>query len=196
MLVAPVWSVTLTCPLVVVVLMVFIVETGISLMELDCHLLKVLAFMRLVSFRGLIYVVIMMILNLESIIVIFQLFLSMILITLQWETDQSMLDFMPMMEVYTFEVHWITMHSYIVCRKSYNIWRTYNDSETQWSQSSVHPHLYLHWWTCYHCHLDQRLHHCHRRNWDCVKWPSDCTVHPHSDCDWETVWTLHLYCEK
>ena len=20
-----------------------------------------------------------------------------------------------------------------------------------WSQSSVYPHLYLHWWTCYHC---------------------------------------------
>ena len=46
-------------------------------------------------------------------------------------------------------------------RKCYNIWRTDNDSEPQWSQSSVHPHLYLHWWTCYHCHLDQRLHHCH-----------------------------------
>ena len=26
----------------------------------------------------------------------------------------------------------------------------------QWSQSSVHPYLYLHWWTCYLCHLDQR----------------------------------------
>ena len=25
-----------------------------------------------------------------------------------------------------------------------------------WSQSSVHPHLYLHWWTCYHCPMDQR----------------------------------------
>ena len=35
------------------------------------------------------------------------------------------------------------------------------DCGLKWSQSSVHPHLYLHWWTCYHCILDQRLHHCH-----------------------------------
>ena len=26
----------------------------------------------------------------------------------------------------------------------------------------VYSHLYLHWWTCYHCHLDQRLCHSHR----------------------------------
>ena len=51
--------------------------------------------------------------------------------------------------------------SYCFHWKCYNIWRTDNDSEPQGSQSSVHSHLYLHWWTCYHCHLDQRLHHCH-----------------------------------
>ena len=33
---------------------------------------------------------------------------------------------------------------------------------TWWSDIvREHPHLYLHWWTCYHCHLDQRLCHCH-----------------------------------
>ena len=31
----------------------------------------------------------------------------------------------------------------------------------EWTKSSINPHLYLHWRTCYHCHLDQRLHHCH-----------------------------------
>ena len=51
----------------------------------------------------------------------------------------------------------------IICRRYLNIWKCGIDSGLcpQWSQSSVHPHLYLHWWTCYHCHLDQRLHHCH-----------------------------------
>ena len=46
----------------------------------------------------------------------------------------------------------------------WNCWD--NDSDggvwPQLGQSSVHLGLYLHWWTCYHCHLDQRLHHCHR----------------------------------
>ena len=28
-------------------------------------------------------------------------------------------------------------------------------------ETGVHHHLYLHWRTCYHYHLDQRLHHCH-----------------------------------
>ena len=33
---------------------------------------------------------------------------------------------------------------------------------TWWSDIvREHPHLYLHWWTCYHCHLDQRLCQCH-----------------------------------
>ena len=27
----------------------------------------------------------------------------------------------------------------------------------------------LHWWTCYHYYLDQRLHNCHPRNPDCVE---------------------------
>ena len=58
----------------------------------------------------------------------------------------------------------------------------------QWSLSSVNPHLYLHWWTSYHSHLDQKLHHCHPRNPYC-----DCTVHPHSDCNWKTAWALQLY---
>ena len=29
--------------------------------------------------------------------------------------------------------------------------------------------LHLHWWTCYNCYLDQRLHHCHPRNPECVE---------------------------
>ena len=63
--------------------MVFIVETGISLMELDCHFLKVLAFLRLVTHREFIYVVIMMVQHLVFIAVIFQLLLSMMLMTTQ-----------------------------------------------------------------------------------------------------------------
>ena len=84
---------------IVVVLIVFLVETGISLTELDCHTHKVLAFLNLVTLRELIYVKMPMLLQLVSITVIFLLLLSMI--TLQREADQSMWDSMPMMEVYT-----------------------------------------------------------------------------------------------
>ena len=73
------YSVTLTCPHVVVVLRVFIVETGISLMELlDCHSLHlVLVFMRLVVLNKLTSVVTTMLTHhLVYIAVIFQLMLS------------------------------------------------------------------------------------------------------------------------
>ena len=47
-------------------------------------------------------------------------------------------------------------HSYdikLLSRRYHHIW---------WSDIvREHTHLYLHWWTCYHCHLDQRLCHCH-----------------------------------
>ena len=52
-----VFSVSLTCTHVVTVLMVLIVETGISLMELDCHSLLMVISIRVVVLRELIYVV-------------------------------------------------------------------------------------------------------------------------------------------
>ena len=53
-----VYSVTLTWAHVVAVLMVNIVETGISLMELDCHSRHlVVVFMKLVEINELTYVV-------------------------------------------------------------------------------------------------------------------------------------------
>ena len=68
--------------------------------------------------------------------------------------------------------------------------------QPQWSQSSVHPGLYLHWWTCYHCHLGQRLHHCHPRwlhstptLWLWLGDWEDCTT-----VLWATI--NHLWCRK
>ena len=84
--------------------MVFIVEIGISPIELDCQFLKVLAFMSLVSLRELIYVVIPRLLHLVSVAVIFQLLLSMMIMTPQSETDQSMWDSIPVVEVCIFKV--------------------------------------------------------------------------------------------
>ena len=75
-------SVLLTLKHVVVVLMVLIVETGISLMELDCH--SPLLSLRAVVLRELIYVVGTMLPHqLVSIAVIFQLLLSIITLTSQ-----------------------------------------------------------------------------------------------------------------
>ena len=83
--VVTVFSVSLTWLHVAVVLRVNIVATGISLMKLDClsiHLM--LVSMRLVLLRELTYVVTLMLTHqLVSIAVIFQLMLSMIILTSQ-----------------------------------------------------------------------------------------------------------------
>ena len=62
--------------------MVLIVETGISLIELDCRSLDVVISMRVVILRELIYVVGTVLTHqLVSIAVIFQLLLSMTILT-------------------------------------------------------------------------------------------------------------------
>ena len=80
-----VFSVILTWEHVVVVLRVSIVETGISLMELDCNSLMVVVIsMRSVKLRELTYVVGTMLTHqLVSIAVIFQLMMSMMILTSQ-----------------------------------------------------------------------------------------------------------------
>ena len=80
MMVITLYSVTLTWSYVVVVLRVHIVETGISLMEIDCHSLQqLLVFMRLVEINELTYVVTTMITHhLVYIAVLLQLLLSKI----------------------------------------------------------------------------------------------------------------------
>ena len=50
-----VYSVTLTCSHVVVVLMANIVETGISLMELNCRSLEMVILLRIVELNELTY---------------------------------------------------------------------------------------------------------------------------------------------
>jgi hypothetical protein len=84
-MVVKVFSVSLTWAHVVVVLRVVIVETGISLMELDCLLLHLMLIpLRLVYLRELTYVVALMLPHqLVSIAVIFQLMLSMMILTSQ-----------------------------------------------------------------------------------------------------------------
>ena len=90
MMVITVYSVTLTWRHVVLVLRVFIVETGISLMKLDCHSLEVVILLRLVELNKLTYVVTTMLCHhLVYIAVIFQLIRSM-------RERQSMLDCMPL----------------------------------------------------------------------------------------------------
>ena len=82
-MVVTVFSVILTWPHVVLLLRVLIVETDISLMELlNCHSLVISV--RIVDIRELIYVIeTMLIHQLVSITVIFQLMLSMMLLTVQ-----------------------------------------------------------------------------------------------------------------
>ena len=86
MLVVKVFSVSLTWLHVVVVLMVLIVEIGITLMELDClSMHPMLIPMSFVGLGGLTYVVVTVVLThqLVSIDVIFQLLLSMMLVKSQ-----------------------------------------------------------------------------------------------------------------
>ena len=64
---------------VVVVVRVLIVETGISLMERDCHCL-VRCYMSAVDLRELTYVELVVMDQLVSIAVIFQLMLSMMMV--------------------------------------------------------------------------------------------------------------------
>ena len=72
-----VYSVTLTCSHVVVILMANIVETGISPMELDCHSLEMVILLRLVELNKLTYVVTTMLTHhLVYIAVLLQLKLS------------------------------------------------------------------------------------------------------------------------
>ena len=81
------------------VIRVSIVETGISLMEIDCHSLMVVISMSFVYLRELTYVVGTMLTHqLASIAVIFQLMLSMMLLTPHKET-QSMWDCILPVEV-------------------------------------------------------------------------------------------------
>ena len=73
--------------------MVNIVETGISLMKLDCHSLEVVILLRLVELNKLTYVVTTMLTHhLVYIAVIFQLIRSMLIM----RERQSMLDCMPL----------------------------------------------------------------------------------------------------
>ena len=54
----------------------------------------------------------------------------------------------------------IILHYYCFYRRYHNIWK--NDECCRVRPGfPVNPHLYLHWWTCYYCDLDTRLHHCH-----------------------------------
>ena len=77
-----VFSVLLTRPHVVVMLMVLIVETGISLMEVDCNSLVIS--LSIVILRELTFVVRTMLTHqLVSIAVIFQLILFMMVLTVQ-----------------------------------------------------------------------------------------------------------------
>ena len=95
------FSVSLTWPHVVVMLMVLIVETGISLMELDCLSMDLILIpMRIVYPRELTYAVAVMLIHqlLVSIAVIFQLMLSMMPLASQWET-QSVWDCILTLEV-------------------------------------------------------------------------------------------------
>ena len=46
-------------------------------------------------------------------------------------------------------------------------------------ECSVHPHLYLHWRTCYHCHLDQRLHPSQLRSYTTCR-PVSSQIHTHT----------------
>ena len=62
-------------------------------------------------------------------------------------------------------------------------------------QSSVHPGLYLHWRTCYHCHLDTRL----RPSPFChlilsASWSVDATLSTHSDIRGGRRRRVCLYC--
>ena len=73
--------------------MVLIVETGISLMELDCHSLEMMIYLRLVKLRELIYVVVTVPHHqLVSIAVILQLMLTV-------TETQSMWDCILLVEV-------------------------------------------------------------------------------------------------
>ena len=58
--------------------------------------------------------------------------------------------------------------SHRVYRKYYNVSKRFVNCISQSRHSPVHLVLYLHWWTCYHCHLDQKLHHCNRRKFNRV----------------------------
>ena len=77
------FTVTLTWTHVVVDFMVPIVETGTSLMEIECHSLIIiilLLYLRLVQFRELIFVVPLLLNQMVSIVVILKLMLSMVMI--------------------------------------------------------------------------------------------------------------------
>ena len=77
-----IFSATQTWAPVVLVLRVTIEETGISQMELCCHSLEVVISFRIVMLRELIYIDTMVqIHQLVSISVMFQLMLSMIIVT-------------------------------------------------------------------------------------------------------------------
>ena len=79
-----VFTVSLTWTLVVLVELVLIVETGISLMELDCHSQDMVISLRVVVLRVFTYFVVTIPPHqLVSIAVIFQLMLSIMILTSQ-----------------------------------------------------------------------------------------------------------------
>ena len=61
-----------------------------------------------------------------------------------------------------------------------------------WPWWRAYSRMYLHWWPCYQCHLDQRFWGSSRGD-NCVEWCHSSTLHSHTNFDGETRGTLQVY---